>query len=249
LKFKAIDSMFRYLPLIFKSSMRSKRRSLLTIASASLSLCLLGTLMAIYHAFFVSEAPPQQALRLITRNRVSPAIKLPISHVDKIRRIPGVREAAAFQFFGGTYKNPKNIFARYAVDPERIFTIRTDCQMPESVKQAFRKQKTSCLLGRGLANRYDLKTGDRVSLKGDIFPVNVDLTVAGIYDNPTDNDSLWFRIDYLFDLLPKAYQNQVFAIQILADSADSVGRISKEVDEMFRNSTAPPRRRRSAPSN
>jgi len=50
--------MFRYLPFIFKSSMRSKRRSLLTIASAAISLRLLGKLMAIYHAFYIGEAPP-----------------------------------------------------------------------------------------------------------------------------------------------------------------------------------------------
>lgn len=62
--------MFRYLPFILKSSMRSRRRSLLTVASAAISLCLLGTLMAIYHAFYVEDAPPQQALRVITRNRV-----------------------------------------------------------------------------------------------------------------------------------------------------------------------------------
>ena len=52
--------MLRYLPLIVKNSMRSKRRSLLTVASAAISLCLLGILMAIYNAFYVADAPPQQ---------------------------------------------------------------------------------------------------------------------------------------------------------------------------------------------
>src|SRR4029079_10366977 len=108
-------NMFRYLPFILKSSMRSKRRSLLTIAGAGISLSLLGTLMAVYHAFYIGEAPPQQALRAITRNRVSPAIMLPISYNDKIKRVPGVVDSMPFQFFGGVYKDPKNIFARYAV--------------------------------------------------------------------------------------------------------------------------------------
>ena len=56
--------MFRYLPLIVKNGLRNKRRSLLTIASVAISLCLLGLLGAIYHAFYFSVATPEQALRL-----------------------------------------------------------------------------------------------------------------------------------------------------------------------------------------
>src|SRR6185312_2304485 len=103
-------AMLRYLPLIVKSSMRSKRRSLLTVACAAISLCLLGILMAIYNAFYVADAPPQQALLMVTRNRVSPAIKLPLEYETRIRRVPGVREVMPLQYFGGTYKDPKNIF-------------------------------------------------------------------------------------------------------------------------------------------
>ena len=53
--------MFRYLPLILKNSWRNRRRTTLTILSISVSLCLLGVLMAIYHAFYMSEASPSQA--------------------------------------------------------------------------------------------------------------------------------------------------------------------------------------------
>src|SRR6266496_2133366 len=171
-------SMFGYLPFIIKSSMRSKRRSLLTMASAAISLCLLGTLMAIYHGFYIGgQESPQQALRVITRNRVSPAIMLPISYRNKIRQVPGVAEVMPFQYFGGIYKDPKNNFARYAVEPERIFILRSDYKVPDDQKLAFQKEKTASVIGRGLANTYGLKIGDRVTLTGDIFPVNADLIV------------------------------------------------------------------------
>lgn len=76
--------MFRYLPLILKNSWRNRRRTTLTILSISVSLCLLGVLMAIYHAFYFGEATPAQALRLITRNRISLATVMPISYRQKI---------------------------------------------------------------------------------------------------------------------------------------------------------------------
>ncbi|HYE72422.1 MAG TPA: hypothetical protein VEF04_03790, partial [Blastocatellia bacterium] len=63
--------MFRNLGLVLKNSLRNRRRSLLTIASVAASLCLLGVLLAVYHAFFYSEPTADQALRLITRNRIS----------------------------------------------------------------------------------------------------------------------------------------------------------------------------------
>src|SRR5260370_29001442 len=146
--------MFRSRPFIFTSSLRSKRRSLLTIASSAIALSLLGTLMAVYHAFYIGEAPPQQALRAIARNRVSPAISLPISYKDKIKQVPHVVEVMPLQFFGGVYKDSKNIFARYAVEAERVFIMHSDYTIPEEQKLAFEKEKTGCVVGRGLAEKY-----------------------------------------------------------------------------------------------
>src|SRR5690242_6356244 len=233
-----LPTLFRYLPFIVKSSMRSKRRSLLTVASAAISLSLLGTLMTIYHAFYIGEAPPQQALRAITRNRVSPALMLPIYYNEKIRTVPGVVDAMPFQFFAGVYKDPKNIFGRFAVQPERLFAIHSDYSIDEGQKLAFQKEKAGCVVGRGLAEKYDFKIGDRITLKGDVFPVTVDLKLVGIYDSLFHDDVLFFRLDYLFDLLPERRRNKVFAFHVLIDGPNSMPRICKDIDEIFRNSTA-----------
>lgn len=230
--------MLRYLPLILKSSIRNKRRSFLTVASAAISLCLLGTLMAVYNVFYVAGAPPGQALLLITRNRVSPAIKLPLEYENRIRRVRGVQEAMPFQYFGGTYKDPKNIFARYAVDARRMFVLHPDRRVSEDQKQAFLKEKRGALAGKSLAGRFGWKIGERITLKGDLFPVNVDLILAGTYENPRDDNILLFRIDYLFDLVQQRLKDQVFAFEVLADRPESVARISREIDELFRNSPA-----------
>ena len=42
--------MFRSLPLVFKISLRNRRRSILTISSIAVSLYLLGVLLSMYHA-------------------------------------------------------------------------------------------------------------------------------------------------------------------------------------------------------
>src|SRR4051812_25920650 len=129
--------MLRFLPLILKNGMRNPRRSILTISSIAASMCLLGLLMAMYHAFYFSEPSPASALRLVTRNRISLATVMPISYRDRIKRVPGVHEVAVSQWFGGVYKEPKNMFARFAVEKEKLFTIHPEFSMPEDQKQAF----------------------------------------------------------------------------------------------------------------
>ena len=100
--------MFRHLSLIFRNSIRNRRRSLLTITSIAVSLCLLGVLVALYRAFYYSEATPDQALRLVTRHRVSLANPLPASYQSRIKQVPGVKEVMIFNWFGGTYKDARD---------------------------------------------------------------------------------------------------------------------------------------------
>ncbi len=120
--------MLRYLPLIAKNAWRNRRRTILTILSIAASLSLLGILMAIYAAFYVSEPPPAQALRLAVTNKVSLTFSMPEAYREKIKQIPGVREVMAEQWFGGMYKDrrPENLFARFAIEPDKIFTIRSE---------------------------------------------------------------------------------------------------------------------------
>ncbi len=237
--------MFRYWPLILKNSLRNRRRSLLTIFSVAASLCLLGVLFAMYGAFFHAEATPAQALRLVTRHRVSLGQPLPAAYGDRIRQVRGVRDAMIWQWFGGTYKDnrdPKNMFARFGVEPDRFFTVRPDMEMPEDQKKAFQKQQTGALAGKGLALKQNWKVGDRVTLVGDVFPVTLELTIVGIYNNPAENETLYFNRAYLRESMGTSpRRDQVGVFQILADSRESVPRIAKAIDQMFENSPAPTR--------
>jgi putative ABC transport system permease protein len=229
--------MLRYLPLMIKNGMRNRRRSILTICSIAASLCLLGVLMAIYHAFYFSEATPEQALRLVTRNRISLAVVMPISYRQKIQQIPGVREVMVSQWFGGVYKDPKNVFARFAVEPDRLFTIHPEYKVSEEEKKAFQRERSAAMIGRGLAEKFNLKLGDRITLVGDIFPVTLEFTVRAIYDYAALNETMYFNLEYLFESMPVGRRDFAGTFTVLADSPQSVPRIAQQVDDLFRNST------------
>src|ERR1700680_1098427 len=97
--------MFRYLSLMVKNSLRNRRRSILTIGSIAVSLCILGVLFALYRAMFLGERTPAQSLHLICSHKVSLTQPLPIAYQQKIEQVPGVREVMVWQWFGGTYKD------------------------------------------------------------------------------------------------------------------------------------------------
>ena len=232
--------MFRYLPLIVKNAWRNRRRTILTISSIGASLCLLGVLMAVYKAFYVGEAAPEQALRLVVRNRVSLALSLPLSYQDRIKRLPGVREVMIYQWFNGVYKDsrdPNNFFARFAIEPEKLFVIRGEMVIPEEQKRAFVADRRGCIVGRKLAERLAFEVGDRINIRGDIFPVDLELTVRGIYDATANDEALYFNNKYLEEGLSEGRQGQVGTFYVLASNSEAVPDIARQVDEMFRNST------------
>ncbi len=231
--------MLRHLPLILKNCWRNRRRTILTVLSISVSLCLLGVMMAIYHAFYFQEPSPYQALRLIVRNRVSLAFGMPQSYREKIQQIPGVRNTCIEQWFGGIYidRRPEHMFARFAVEPAKKLILRGEMQMPEEQKKAFVNERTACIVGRTLADKQNFHIGQKITLQGDIFPYNMELTIRGIFDSPENNEILYFNREYLEESLPVGRRGSAGEINILAASAEDVPRIETAVDDLFHNST------------
>ena len=233
--------MFRYLPLILKNTLRNRRRSLLTISSIAASMCLLGVLFALYRALFLSPPAPGQELRLITYNRVSLTQTMPASYEAKIKSVPGVRDASVWQWYGGTYKDARdmrNFFARFGVEPAALLRIRSDFTMPEEQKKAFISTRTGAIASSALADKFGWKLGERINMVGDIFPGNLELNLVGIYDDPEKVEALYFNWDYVRDGLSAGRKDRIGAWQIQAESAGAVPRITTTIDQMFANSTA-----------
>jgi putative ABC transport system permease protein len=234
--------MFRYFSLAFKNTFRNKRRSLLTISSIAVSLCLFGVLIAMYHALFMSQPTPGQALRLVVRHRVSLAQAIPFADEAKVRALPGVKEISVWNWFGGTYKDnrdPKNFFARFGVEPKAFLSIRTDMKMPQDQRSAFLTDRTGCIISQDLADKLGMKLGDRVVLKGDIYPYDLDLKVVGIFVDPDATQSLFFDWEYLRDLLPVARRSLISTLAILVDSTDDSPKVARAIDAMFAESPYP----------
>jgi putative ABC transport system permease protein len=233
--------MFRYLPLVLKNCWRNRRRTILTIISIGISMCLLGVMIAMFHAFYLSDPTPDQALRLVTRNRVSFTVSIPRSYQVQMEHVPGVLAVMVANWFGGVYKDdrdPKNSFARFAVEPEKLFQVYGDSRIPEDQRKAWERDRTGCVVGRDLANMFGFKVGDRINLTGTIFPGDYELTVRGIFESATPNEVLYFSNEYLEQSMGERRRGNVIMYYIRIDNAANSARIAKAIDDLFRNSTA-----------
>jgi putative ABC transport system permease protein len=233
--------------LMVASIVRNRRRSLLTVASVAVSLCLLTVLAAAYRSLFLQpRLVPAEALRVASHHRVSVTQPMPVSFLAKIRSIAGVRDSMIWQWFGGTYKDtrdPRSFFARFAVEPERFFRIKPEVQLPDNQKLAFQHTRSSCIVGRKLADRFQWKVGERITLVGDIFPVSLGLTIVGIYSSQEDDENLYFDYEYLRQLLIATGQSSradaVGVFLTAVDGPEDVDAVAAAIDKQFEDSPAP----------
>src|SRR5262249_32305331 len=123
------------------------RRSLLTLGRVAVSLWLLPVFGAGYRSLFLGpRAAPAPALRLVTHHRVSITQPMPVSFLPKIRSIPGVVDSMIWQWFGGTYRDARdtrNFFARFGVEPARLFRIKPEVRLPDEEKVTFQHTRAS----------------------------------------------------------------------------------------------------------
>jgi putative ABC transport system permease protein len=219
---------------------RSRTRSALTVLSIAASFCMLGILLAMYWMFFVTPAPPDSALRLIVRNRISFTHPIPVFYAKRVQSLPGVRYVMKYQWFGGTYKdqrNSQNIFPRFGIEADKLFRIHPEYSIASEEQAAFVRQRNSCVLGRPLAQRLNVGLGDHVLLTGDIFPANLDLVVRGLYDAPRDDENLFFHFDYMNEIAFRGKWQGISMLSVMVDSPQSADSVAKAIDAMFRNST------------
>src|SRR5947209_1140886 len=112
----------KFFSLVLKSARRSKRRTALTVLSVAVAVFLFASLRAVLDAFSAA-AEASSSTRIVTIRSTSLMFSMPTSHADAIRVTPGVRDLTWASWFGGIYKDPRNFFAQFAIEPESYLRL------------------------------------------------------------------------------------------------------------------------------
>jgi len=187
------------------------------------------------------EAETRGMFRLVTRHKVGLTNLIPSSYLDKISDLDGVLSATKFLWFGGTYidESAKNFFARFATEPQTLLQVFDDASMVEGSTKDWERDTSGCIVGEELIKKYGWRIGDQIVLKGNIYPVTLQLTIRGIYSVPSGRaDALFFNLKYLEEALP-TIKGKVGTIWIKAKDPESATRLSTQIDGLFENSPYP----------
>lgn len=223
-----------------KNAFRNLRRSSLTVLSIAFSLLLLTLMISIWRNFYLKKGTDESALRLVTRHKVSLAFIMPSFYREKIRAVHGVVGVLPQNWFGGVYKDDKshNFFAQFGTDPEEFFKVYKDWEIPPDQLVAWQHDRAGAIVDHEIAQKFGWKLGQKIIVTGTIFPVNLELTIRGIFKAPQPTNSLYYNQTYVEEAVPYLKGKQGF-YTILADSPENVPKIQAAVDDMFRNSPQP----------
>ncbi len=229
----------KFIALVMKSARRSKRRTALTMLSVALAVFLFSALRAVLDGFAAVSAA-SSATRLVTIRSTSMIFSMPTSHAETIRTTPGVRDITWANWFGGIYKDPKNFFGQFAIEPESYLRMYPELLLSPEERRAFLDDRTGCIVGDGLAKKYGFALGDRIVLQPGIPTYGTQdypFTIRGIYRAATsaiDNQSMMFHWKYADERSIVKGQVGWYVSQI-ADP-DRAAQVATAIDGHFANS-------------
>jgi putative ABC transport system permease protein len=232
----------RIFKLIYKNALRHKLRTALTVLGMAIAVMAFGVLRTVVDMYYAG-IDATAVNRLITRQAVSYIFTLPYSYRDQIAKVPGVETVSFANWFGGTYIDKKNFFARMGVDAETIFDVYPEYVLPPKEYETFKSERNACVVGSELAKQYGFKIGDIISMDGDIYPGPWSFVVRGIYyprDKVTDATQMFFHWQYIDERMKQdmpGRTGQVGWYIIKIKDPSQAAAISEQVDALFKNSS------------
>jgi putative ABC transport system permease protein len=217
--------------------LRNKTRAFLTVLGTMVAALAFVFLRSILTAFYASSEA-SAADRVVTRNAISLINPLPLSYRGRIAAIPGVTQVTYSNWFGGYYKDRKNFFANFAIEPKTALEV-FDLRFLEGRPEDFIGDRNSCIVGKELAKQFHWKIGDQVPLITEIYPGDWRFRIAGIVDSRDDETisrNLFFHWARLNEGLPPNRKDTVGLFTIKIANPNDSTRVIREVDGLFANS-------------
>src|SRR6266481_1243626 len=225
--------MTKYLPLILKNLLRSKRRNILTILSIAVSLFIFAVLVSLPPCANQMLADTTSSVRIITRTKMGLAYPLPVAYKSKIASIPHVVAVAPLVIYGGIYHEPSDQFPSVATEAQEI-DMWSDWGL--TGVDEFKKLKTACLVAEGTMRRFNLHVGQQIQLRGTVYPFNVNLTIVGTMVKGPVPSFLIFRRDYFEEAAGNPGIAHDFWVRV--DDSRVVPEVCAAIDKQFANSQA-----------
>ncbi len=236
----------KFFPLIWRNLMREKLRTTLTLLCIFIAFLLYGVLCIIKGAMTV-DVTLAGSERLMTRHKVSFIQMLPISYRDRIAAMEGVNAVTHMTWFGGIYKDPKNMIGTFPVDPDQHFKVYPEYIVAPEVMAAWKQKRNGAIVGTDTMERFAKSDGWKI---GSVIPFTSpiwgapkganqwEFEIVGVYttkEQKGDRSSFLFRYDYFDEAREKA-KGEIGWMGVRVTDPKQAPAIAAKIDQAFANS-------------
>jgi len=230
----------KFFPLVWANLTRHKRRTALTTLSVALALFLFASLRSVVTTLRATGEVGSET-RMIVQSAKAIVFFLPMSYRERLLAVPGVQAASWANWFGGVYQDPKNFFAQFAVDPESYLDVYAgDYDMPADQRAAFIRERTGCIVGKSLLDKFGWHLGQNVTLTGTIFEGDWPVTIRGVFrslDPVFSEDAMLVHYDMVYERYPTWVRPGWYVLQLKNPAL--APQVAAAIDSEFKNSSDP----------
>ncbi len=230
-----------YAGLVVRNFRRNRLRTILTASSIALSIFLVCGVLTLPQGFQSILDQMSSTTRISVHNKAGITYFMPYGYLAKIRGVPGVTASTSFSWFGGVYDEPKNLFPNFAVDAEAVAEVWPDYKIAPQALEDFRRYRDAAIVGYQTLRQFGWKVGDRVTLRGTIWPMDLDFRIVGEMPEGSGNP-VWFLFSRTYfeeSLRSRGFSPDLIGmIWVRVDEASEVEPVMRRIDDLFRNSDA-----------
>ncbi len=226
------------LKLVWRNLLRSKRRTILTVLSIGIALVLLSFLQLVLAA--MEGANSAAANRLVVRNAISLTFNLPAAYERRLETLEHIEAITTLNWFQGRYidDRPENMFPRFGTNPDTLLAVFPELLMDADQVEAWRSERTAFIAGQALVEDQGWELGDVINVQGDIYPVDLELTLRGIFTQPDDPaQERMFYFDWQYVEEAMGNPGSIGMYYILLDSPDNMNETITQAEALFENSS------------
>jgi putative ABC transport system permease protein len=168
-----VNDIVKYLPLIWSGIWRKPGRTILVLLQVAVAFALFGVLQGMKSGVDRSVANTRADVLFIGPAE-SGGAPLPISYLDRLRSIPGVKSVSFADGFLGSYQRPTQFVFELVIPPTDMWlTLVPDIfEIKPNDLQALKKTRDGVLITADIGKKYGWHIGDRIPLTSNTLQTN-----------------------------------------------------------------------------
>lgn len=219
-------------PYTLKTLWRHRSRTFLTVLGTAVGLfvfCFVGSVQEGMNDLQRRQSD-KRSLVAFQANKFCPATShLPQDYPEKILEMEGVKDVIPIQVFTNNCRASLDVVVFYGVPPQKLKVARSDFELIDGNWNEFTGHQDSAVVGRAVANRRGIRTGDKFSIG------SLSVNVAGIFsaDDPAEENYIYSHLDFLQRNKGMDLVGTVTQLEVLLEAGVDADLVCQKIDDTF----------------